>query len=66
MNRYRNTLTKKTSSGIRYLRNVIYPQIEESIDDVYIETEVGDRADILAHQFYNDPSLWWILARAHA
>ena len=33
MNRYRNTLTKKTSSGIRYLRNVIYPQIEESIDE---------------------------------
>ena len=65
MNRYRNTPTKKTFSGTRYLRNVVYPQIEESVDDVYIETEIGDRVDILAHQFYNDPSLWWIIITAN-
>lgn len=65
MNRYRNIRTKKDFNGKRYLRSVIYPLIPETLDDIYVETEYGDRVDILAHQFYNDPSLWWIITTAN-
>jgi len=61
MNRYRNTSTGKDSLGKRYIKNPIYPNIPETLDDIYVETEYGDRVDVLAHQFYNDPSLWWII-----
>jgi len=65
MNRYKNTPVKKDSLGKRYLKNVIYPSIPETLDDIYVETEYGDRVDILAYQFYSDPSLWWIITTAN-
>jgi phage tail protein X len=65
MNRYRNTPIKKDYNGKRYLKNVVYPNIPESIDDIYVETEYGDRVDVLAYQFYNDTSLWWIITTAN-
>lgn len=51
--------------GNRYIKNPIYPLIEETLDDIYVETEYGDRVDILAHQFYKDASLWWIITTAN-
>ena len=33
--------------------------------DVYIISRSGDRLDILAHQFYDDITLWWIIAAAN-
>jgi phage tail protein X len=65
MNRYRNIGIKNDSNGKRYLRSVIYPLIPETLDDIYVETEYGDRVDVLAYQFYNDPSLWWIITTAN-
>jgi phage tail protein X len=65
MNRYRNIRTQKDTDGKRYLRSTIYPQIPETLDDIYIETEYGDRVDVLAYQFYSDPSLWWIITTAN-
>ena len=65
MNRYQNTPIKKDSLGKRYLINVIYPSIPETLDDIYVETEYGDRVDILAYQFYNDASLWWVITTAN-
>ena len=34
-------------------------------DDIYVATETGDRLDTLAYQYYNDSSLWWIIASAN-
>jgi len=65
MNRYSNIRLKKDSDGKRYIRSVIYPEIPENLDDIYVETEYGDRVDILAYQFYNDTSLWWIITTAN-
>ena len=65
MNRYRSIPTGKDSLGKRYIKSPIYPSIPETLDDIYVETEYGDRVDILAHQFYNDPSLWWIITTAN-
>lgn len=65
MNRYRNIPLRKDFIGKRYMKTVIYPEIPETLDDIYVETEYGDRVDVLAYQFYNDASLWWIITTAN-
>ena len=30
------------------------------------ELKVGDRLDVLAQDFYDDPRLWWVIAEANA
>ena len=65
MNRYSSIEQNKTEEGTRYINNAIYPDIIESSEDIYVMTTVGDRYDTLAHQFYNDSSLWWIIASAN-
>jgi len=65
MNRYRNIKIKKDTEGIRYYRNAIFPEIPLSSDDIYAITTAGDRYDTLALQFYNNASLWWIIAGAN-
>ena len=65
MNRYRNIPKGKDSLGKRYIKNPLYPSIPETLDDIYVETEYGDRVDILAYQFYNDSSLWWVITTAN-
>jgi|TARA_R110000851_G_scaffold123163_1_gene252841 hypothetical protein len=51
--------------GIRYYRGVKYPEIALSPDDIYVYAEEGDRFDILANDYYSDPSLWWIISTAN-
>lgn len=65
MSRYREIDTLKNSEGVRFRRNVIYPEIPATEDDIYLMTSVGDRYDTLALQFYKDSSLWWIIAMAN-
>jgi hypothetical protein len=64
-NRYENIQTVKSVNNRNYKHNVIYPEIAPSPDDFYVITSVGDRYDILAKQFYNDHTLWWIIASAN-
>jgi hypothetical protein len=67
MNRYQNiTLTKYNSTGSQYYLNNIYPDVEFTEDDNYVITTLGDRLDILANNFYGDPSLWWIISSANS
>jgi hypothetical protein len=63
--RYRNNGLKKTTDGRLVLQSNIYPNIPPSDDDVFVATETGDRLDTLAHQFYNNSTLWWIIACAN-
>ena len=44
---------------------VRYPEIPRTFEDVYVYTTAGDRFDILAQQFYDDSSLWWIISIAN-
>ena len=37
----------------------------ESFEDIYVTTTSGDRLDNLAHQFYQDVDLWWIITTAN-
>ena len=63
--RYENNEKKNTITGKRVYRSKIYPQIPLSDNDTYVATETGDRLDTLAYQYYNDSSLWWIIASAN-
>jgi hypothetical protein len=64
-NRYRDIKQFTTTDGITYKANSIYPEIPLSDKDYYVVTTAGDRYDTLAYQFYNDTSLWWIIASAN-
>jgi hypothetical protein len=67
MNRYQNiAITKYQDIGSQYYLNNIYPEIPLSNDDDYVITVLGDRLDLLAYDFYNDETLWWIIASANS
>ncbi len=64
MNRYQSIeIIKK--NGIRYYKNNLYPEIPFYDTDVYVITAQGDRYDLLAQQYYNDVSLWWVIPIAN-
>lgn len=49
----------------KYYRNVIYPEIPATEDDTYVIASSYDRMDVIATDYYGDPSLWWIIASAN-
>ena len=51
--------------GDKYYDTVYYPEVGASEEDIYVETEFGDRLDALAYQFYGDVTLWWIISIAN-
>jgi hypothetical protein len=63
--RYQNNAIKKATNGRLVYRSKIYPNIPLMDNDIYVATETGDRLDTLAHQFYQDSTLWWIIASAN-
>ncbi len=68
--RYTNikTLIEVTSNEqltFPFLRTVKYPEIPETVNDIYAITTIGDRLDLLAQQFYADTNLYWIIACAN-
>ena len=65
MNRYQNIPIIKNSEGTRYYRDNKYPRIPLSVNDIYVETTIGDRFDLLSLQYYGDPSFWWIISTAN-
>jgi len=65
ISRYQNNPTKKTIDGKEVYQSKIYPNIELRDTDIYVATELGDRLDTLAFQFFGDSSLWWIIASAN-
>ena len=56
---------KINSDRKRYYRNLKYPEIPLTFNDIYVTTTSGDRLDNLAHQFYNNVDLWWIITTAN-
>jgi phage tail protein X len=64
MNRYQNIPTEIINKKPVY-RTVKYPEIPLDENDTYVTTVQGDRFDILALQYYQDESLWWIISIAN-
>jgi hypothetical protein len=61
---YSTTLTNKYTKK-KYLGSIIYPKIKPNDNDMYVISQQSDRLDILASKYYNDQSLWWIIAVAN-
>ena len=66
MNRYEtNKQRKNKDTGRTFYATTMYPKIDRSSEDIYIRARYGDRLDILAGEYYNDVTLWWIIAQAN-
>ena len=65
MKRYDNIPVIKKEGERKYSTTLVYPIINPEINDTYIITKEGDRLDNLAWEYYSDPTLWWIIARAN-
>jgi hypothetical protein len=70
MSRYENYLFNQNVSldvdnKKRYYTTLIDPTIERSTDDIYVVTSFGERLDLLASKYYQDSTLWWIIAAAN-
>lgn len=65
--RYQNIPVEKLNvTGSLYYQTNIYPTIQPTNNDYYVITTVDDRLDLIALDFYQDTSLWWIIASANA
>ena len=65
--RYQNIRTTKLNvTGSTYYQTNVYPEIQPTNSDYYIITTVSERLDLIALDFYQDSSLWWIIASANA
>jgi hypothetical protein len=64
MRRYFNIPITKIQGKESYV-TARYPEVPLSEDDIYVYTTIGDRYDTLAQQYYQDSTLWWIIAIAN-
>lgn len=65
--RYQNiAITKLNLTGSTYYQTNIYPEVQPVNSDYYVITTVNDRLDLIAQDFYQDSSLWWVIASANA
>tara|TARA_Y100001937_G_scaffold39289_1_gene55901 strand:+ start:348 stop:659 length:312 start_codon:yes stop_codon:yes gene_type:complete len=65
MNRYRFTKIKKDSDGFQHRVVTEYPIITPKNSDRIYFSKQGERFDNIAYKFYEDTSLWWVIARAN-
>ena len=63
--RYENSTLSRDRKGKRFFTNPIYPEIPVTENDIYVITTGTDRYDKLALQFYQDSSLWLVIAMAN-
>lgn len=65
--RYQNIpITKLDLTGSTYYQTNVYPEVQPVNSDYYVITTVNDRLDLIAQDFYQDSSLWWVIASANA
>ncbi len=62
MGRYDNINVKnEDGKGIVY-NTILLPYLEPLDSDILILTEEEDRLDLLAKHYYDDATLWWVIA----
>lgn len=65
--RYQNIPTTKLNvTGSLYYQTNVYPTVQPTDTDYYVITTINDRLDLIAFDFYQDTSLWWVIASANA
>jgi len=65
MKRYESTQIAHRYDGKRVYRTTYYPKIKQLASDIIIISNDADYLDSLAEKFYNDTTLWWIIALAN-
>ena len=55
----------RAKNGVRYRSTAEYPDVSEKDSDIYVITQYGDRLDTIAMDFYKNPHMWWIIAKAN-
>jgi len=65
MRRYESTDITKRFDGKKVYKTTKYPLITPQDSDVILISNDGDTLDNLSFKFYNDPTLWWIIALAN-
>lgn len=63
--RYASTNVVLNNKKKRVYATTMYPTIVPDPSDLYVEVNVSDRLDILAHTYYGDARYWWIIAQAN-
>ena len=53
-------------TGNKKQKTRIMADIPESDEDIYVKTNPQVGLDKLANEYYNDPKLWWVIARANS
>jgi hypothetical protein len=65
-NRYTySTIQTEPTTQRKYLGSIIYPKIKPTDNDLYVISESTDRLDLLAHKYYGDRTMWWVIAVAN-
>lgn len=52
-------------NGVAYYESSPPEYYDETNADIRVVTEIGDRLDLIANQFYGDSSLWYLIADAN-
>lgn len=60
--RYKNIQTEFVKNKGLVYSSLLLPEVKPSDDDIIISSVEGDRLDLIANQFYNDPKFWWVIA----
>ena len=63
--RYKNKQVLTDKNNVKYYESAIPEYYPDSNDDIRVVTEIGDRLDLIADQFYGDSSLWYLIADAN-
>ena len=56
------TIDSPSGAGKQYYKAKQFPVIPPAANDLYVITIEGDRLDLLAYTYYQDASLWWVIA----
>lgn len=65
MKRYDSSQVTTRFDGKRVYKTTQYPIIEPLDSDLVVISKDSDFLDSLAFKYYQDPSLWWIIALAN-
>ncbi len=65
MSRYSTNRVIKDEDGKRLFNTVILPNPSGNDTDIFIQTTSPDRLDKLALIFYEDETMWWVIATAN-
>lgn len=52
-------------NGDKRYTSTYYPFIPYRDSDIYLISKRSDRLDLLAHTYYGNHRLWWVIARAN-